>query len=235
MSKKYTLAAQKRDRAGKGVARALRRENRVPAVIYGDNKAPILISLEENPLRLEHMKGHMTTNLCELKVGNENVLTLVRDIQLHAVTDKIEHVDFMRVSPKTTIHVKVPVHFINQDVCPGLKAKGVLNVVEHEVELICKASDIPEAIEVDLSKVEIGGDVKISDVKLPSGAKPKIHDRDFPIASIVEPTVYTEVEITAPASDAEVAAAAAGGDAAKAGDKKAEPAKADDKKPEAKK
>lgn len=226
MSKKYTLAAQKRDRAGKGIARALRRENRIPAVIYGDSKAPVMISMEENPVRLEYMKGHMKTNLCELKVDNETVLTLVRDIQCHAATDKIEHIDFMRVSPKTTIHVKVPVHFINQETSPGLKAKGVLNVVAHEVELICAASDIPEALEVDLSAVQIGGDVKISDVKLPKGSKPKINDRDFPIASIVEPTVYTEVEVTAPASDAEVAAAAAD----KAGDKKA-----DDKKPEAKK
>lgn len=226
MSKKYQLAAQKRDRAGKGVARALRREDRIPAVIYGDHKAPVMISLAANPVRLEHMKGHMKTNLCELKVDNETVLTLVRDIQCHAATDKIEHIDFMRVSPKTTIHVKVPVHFLNQETSPGLKAGGVLNVNEHEIELICAASDIPESIDVDLSNLNIGGDIKISEVKLPKGSKPKIHDRDFTIASIVEPKVYTEVEITAPASDADVAAAAA----AAAGDKKAE-----EKKPEAKK
>lgn len=222
MSKKYTLAAQKRDRAGKGVARALRREKRIPAVIYGDNKPPVMISMEENPVRLEHMKGHMKTNLCELKVDNETILTLVRDIQCHAATDKIEHIDFMRVSPKTSIHVKVPVHFLNQETSPGLKAGGVLNVVEHEIELICAASDIPEAIEVDLGAVAIGGDVKISDVKLPKGAKPKISDRDFPIASIVEPTVYVEPE---PEAAPAAAAPAAGADAAKA----------DDKKPEAKK
>lgn len=233
MSKKYTLAAQKRERAGKGVARALRREKKVPGVIYGDNQPPVMIAMEENPVRLEYLKGHMTTNLCELKIGNDTVLTLARDVQLHPVTDKVEHIDFMRVSPKTKITVKVPVHFINEDKCPGIKAKGVLNVVEHEVELICSAADIPEALEVDLSPLNIGGDVKISGVKLPNVAKPKIHDRDFTICSIVEPTVYTEIEITAPASDAEVAAAAAG-DAAKAGDKKPD-AKAAEKKPEAKK
>lgn len=222
MSKKYTLAAQKRDRAGKGVARALRREDKVPAVIYGDNKPPVMISLPANPVRLEFMKGHMKTNLCELKVDNETVLTLVRDIQCHAATDKIEHIDFMRVSPKTKIHVKVPVHFINQETCPGLKAKGVLNVVEHEIDLVCAASDIPETIDIDLANLQIGQDIKISQVNLPKGSKPKVHDRDFPVCAIVEPTVYTEVEITAPASDAEVAAAA-------------DDKKADDKKPEAKK
>lgn len=224
MSKRYTLAAQKRDRAGKGVARALRRENRVPAVVYGDSKAPVLISLESNPLRMEHMKGHMMTTLCELKVDNENVLTLVRDIQLHPVTDKIEHVDFMRITPKTQLTVKIPVIFVNQDTSPGLKAKGVLNVVEHEIELVCKASDIPESIEVDLGALQIGGDIKISEVQLPKGAKPKIADRDFPIVSIVEPKVYLEPEPEA----AEAAAPAAG-------DKKAEAGKADAKKPEAKK
>ena len=230
MSKRYTLAAQKRDRAGKGVARALRRENRVPAVVYGDSKTPVLISLEDNPLRLEYMKGHMTTNLCELKVENENILTLVRDIQTHPVTDKIEHIDFMRITPKTRLTVKVPVHFINQETSPGLKAKGVLNVVEHEIELICKASDIPEAIEVDLGSVQIGGDIKISEVKLPNGAKPKITDRDFPIASIVEPKVYIEPEPAA----AEAAAPAAGDKKAEAG-KAADAKKPDAKKPEAKK
>ncbi len=222
MSKKFTLAAQKRDRAGKGVARALRRENKVPGVIYGAGQDPVMISMDANPVSIEHLKGHMTTNLCELKVGNDTVLTLARDVQLNPVTDRVEHIDFMRVSPKTTIHVKVPVHFINQETSPGLKAKGVLNVVAHEVDLICKASDIPEALEVDLGALEIGKDIKISEVTLPKGSKPKIHDRDFPICSIVEPTVYTEVEVTAPASDAEVAA-------------KADAAKGDAKKPEAKK
>ena len=225
MSKKYALAAQKRDRAGKGVARALRRENKVPGVVYGDNKEPVMISMEANPVRLEYLKGHMSTNLCELKVGNDTILTLARDIQLNPVTDRVEHVDFMRVTPKTKIHVKVPVHFINQETSPGIKAKGVLNVVEHEIELICLANDIPEAIEVDLAAANIGTHIHISDVTLPKGSKPKINDRDFAVCSIVEPTVYIEPEPVA----AEAAPAAA------AGDKKADAAKGDAKAPEAKK
>lgn len=235
MSKKYTLAAQKRDRAGKGVARALRRENKVPGVVYGDGKEPLLISMESNPLRIEFLKGHMSTNLCDLKVGNDTVLALARDIQLNPVSDKIEHVDFMRVSPKTRITVEVPVHFINQDTCPGIKAKGVLNVVSHEIEVICAASDIPEAIEVDLGKLEIGKDIKLSEVTLPKGAKPKAQGRDFAICSIVEPTVHVEAEVAAPAAEAEAAKAgdAKAGDAKAGGDAKA-PA-ADAKKAEAKK
>jgi large subunit ribosomal protein L25 len=229
MSKKYTLAAQKRDRAGKGVARALRRENRVPAVIYGDNKPPVLISLEDNQVRLEHMKGHMKTNLCELKIENETILTLVRDIQRHAATEKIESIDFMRVSPKTTIHVKVPVHFINQEKSPGMKAKGVLTVMAHEVELICNASDIPEALEVDLSEAEIGTHLHLTDIKLPKGAATPKVARDIAIASILEPKVFVEEETDAAAAPAAAAAAPAAD--AKKGDAKA----ADAKKPEAKK
>lgn len=230
MSKKYALAAQKRDRAGKGVARALRRENKVPGVIYGDSKEPVMISMEANPVRLEYLKGHMNTNLCELKVDNETILTLARDVQLNPVTDRVEHIDFMRVTPKTKLHVKVPVHFINQETSPGMKAKGVLNVVEHEIDLVCLANDIPEAIEVDLGNLNIGGHIHINDITLPKGAKAK-NDRNFAIASIVEPTVYIE---PAPAEGAAAAAPAA------AGDKKADAAKgdakaADAKKPEAKK
>lgn len=219
MSKKYALAAQKRDRAGKGVARALRRENKVPAVIYGDNKPPVLISLDANKVHLEHMKGHMKTFLCELSVDSQTVLTLVRDIQLNPVTDRIESVDFMRVSPKTTLNVKVPVHFINHEASPGIKAKGVLTVMAHEVELTCGANDIPEALEVDLTGLEIGAHIHLKDMKLPKGAK-AASTKDVAVASILEPKVYSEPEPAAEGAEA----------AAPAAD-----AKADAKKPEAKK
>lgn len=211
MSKTYALTAQKRERAGKGVARALRREDRVPAVIYGDNKEPSLISLGANQVKVQYMKGGMTTHLCELDVEGSKVLTLARDIQVHPVSDKIEHVDFMRVSAKTKIAVSVPVHFLNQDNCPGIKNKGILNVVRHDLELLCSATDIPEFVEVDLKSLEIGDSVKISDIKLPNGAQPASRgkDKDLTIASIVEATDYVENEITGPQSDEEVAAAAA--------------------------
>lgn len=206
-SKRYALAAQKRERAGKGIARQLRRDNRVPAVIYGDNKAPVIISLPEKEMRLEYHKGHIFTNLAELDVEGEKILALVRDVQLHPVTDKIESVDFLRVGPKTKTTVNVPVHFVNYETSAAGKSGGVLNVAYHELELRCVVTDIPEAVEVDLSKAEIGDSVHLSQITLPKGSEASTKE-DITIASIVEPKEFIEQEITAPKSDAEVAAAA---------------------------
>jgi large subunit ribosomal protein L25 len=212
MSKKYALTAQKRDRAGKGVARALRRENLVPAVVYGDNKAPVLISLSSKDIHLEYNKGHMGTNLCDLTVDGEKVLTLARDIQTNPVSDKIEHVDFMRISPKTKITVEVPIIFLNQDKCPGIKNKGILNVVHHAIDLKCSATDIPEHLEVDLSNAEIADSIKVSAIALPKGASPaNTREGDFTVATIMEPIVHVE-----PTPEQIAAAAAAAAPAAKA-------------------
>ncbi len=207
-SKRYALAAQKRERAGKGIARQLRRENRVPAVIYGDNKAPVIISLPEKEMRLEFHKGHIFTNLAELDLEGEKILALVRDVQLHPVTDKIESVDFLRVGPKTKTTVSVPVHFKGFETSVAGKAGGVLNVSYHELELRCVVTDIPEAIEIDASKAEFGTAIHLSEVTLPKGAE-AVSKEDIAIATIVEPKEFIEAEITAPKSDAEVAAAAA--------------------------
>lgn len=211
-SKRFALAAQKRERAGKGIARQLRRENRVPAVVYGDNKAPVLISLPEKETRLEYHKGHIFTNLCEIDVEGDKVLALVRDVQLHPVTDKIESVDFLRVGPKTKTTVQVPVHFVNYETSPAGKSGGVLNVAYHEVPLRCVVTEIPETIEIDMGKANIGDAIHLSEITLPKGAEATSKD-DIAIATIVEPKVYTEEEVTAPASDAEVAAATAAKDA----------------------
>jgi large subunit ribosomal protein L25 len=228
MSKNYALKAAKRDRAGKGVARSLRRENKVPAVIYGDSKEPVTISLESNVITLEYRKGHMLTTLCDLDVDGQKQLVLARDVQLHPVSDKVEHVDFMRVTPKTTITVDVPVQFIGQDNCPGLKERAVLNVVRHDVKLVCLATDIPEFVEVNLAGKKTGEAIRMSDGTLPKGAKTKIN-RDFVIGTLQAPKEYVEAEIVAPLSDEAVAAAAAApadGKAAPAakGDAKAAPA-----------
>ena len=200
------LSAAQREKAGKGVARALRRENRVPAVIYGDGKEPVSISLTAKDVNLEYRKGHMFTSLTDLDVGGAKHLVLARDVQLDPVNDFVLHVDFLRVTPKTKIAVKVPVHFINEEECPAISAGGVLNIVRHEVELFCAATDIPESIEADLKGLEIGDAVKISDIKLPQGAKPTITDRDFTIATLVAPKVVEE--------EAPVAAEGAEGEAA---------------------
>ncbi len=206
MSKNYALQAEKRERAGKGVARSLRREGRTPAVIYGDKKEPIKIILSENEINVEYNKGKMFTTLCDLEVaGDKKHLVLARDVQLHPVTDVVEHVDFLRVTSKTKLAVDVPVQFINEEECPSLDQKGTVNVVRHTVELVCVATNIPDYIEVDLKGKEHGDAVNISDATLPEGAKPVIDDRDFTIATLVPPKTAEEEE-------AEEAAIAAEGD-----------------------
>ena len=209
MTKHYALSAEPRDRAGKGVARALRRENKIPGVVYGDSKEPEAISLTVKEVTLEYHKGHMSTNLCDLTIGGKKQLVLARDVQLHPVNDRVLHIDFMRVTPKTTIVVDVPVHFLNEDTCPGIKAGGSLTIVRHTIELVCKATDIPEQIDIDLAKFEISDAVKISDVKLPAGVKPTISGRDFTIATIAPPRLLLEEEDAINAEKAEADAAAA--------------------------
>lgn len=210
-TKHYAVTAEARDRAGKGVARALRRDKKIPGVIYGDGKAPASISLGEKDITLEYLKGHMFTTLCDLNVGGTKTLALARDVQLHPVTDRVTHVDFLRVSPKTTLVVHVPVHFKNTELCIGIKAGGVLNIVSHDVEMSCIATEIPEEIEVDVTKFEVGDAIKISDAKMPAGATPVVKNKDFTLATIIAPRALVEAT---PAAGAEGAAAAGAAPAA---------------------
>jgi large subunit ribosomal protein L25 len=206
MSKNYALTAIKRERAGKGVARALRRENSIPAVIYGDHKEPVMISMPIKEVSLRFQQGGMKTHICDLTVDGKKETVLARDIQLNPVTDRIEHVDFMRVGAKTKLVVHVPIHFTNQEVSPGIKAKGVLNIVHHDLELRCAAGDIPEALEIDMSAADLGDALKLSMIKLPKGAEIMGHKgADITVATIVAPTVKAADE----AADAATATAAA--------------------------
>ena len=231
-SRNYALKGEQRERAGKGVARALRRENKIPGVIYGDGKAPVSIALDEKYVNLEYKKGHMYTSLCNLDLGKDKQLVLARDIQLHPVSDNVWHIDFLRVTPKTKLTVSIPLKFQNEAICPGIKAGGVLNVGSWEIELVCVATEIPDHIDIDLSACEMGDHITISQVKLPAGAAPADKSHDFVVASVNEPRrVVEEVVVAAPVEGAEGAAAPAEGAAAPAeGDKKAE---GGDKKPEA--
>lgn len=187
MSARLAMTAEKREGTGKGTARALRRANKIPAVIYGNNESPVSIVMDEKELTLEYHKGHMFTTLVDMKVGGDKVLVLARDIQTHPVSDKLMHADFLRVSPKTKIAVMVPVHMVDEDKCPALEKKGILNIVRHEIELVCTATDIPEYVEVSLAGKELHDSVKLSDAALPKGVTPVIDDRDFTIATLVEP------------------------------------------------
>lgn len=189
-----SFAAEARDGAGKGPARALRRAGRVPAVIYGEGKPQEMISLEARKLRRELANPRFFSTLYGLELNGQTVRVLPREVQLHPVSDEPLHADFVRVSAGTTVEVEVPVVFLNEDTSPGLKKGGVLNVVRREIELMCPADAIPGEITVDLQPFDIGDSIHISHVVLPEGVRPTITDRDFTIATISAPTVVAEVE-----------------------------------------
>ncbi len=192
MSDVVELPAVSWERAGKGPARAARRAGQVPGVIYGAKKDPSLVAIEGKLLnKLLHQGGFFST-LFDVKVDGKIERALARDVQLDPVTDVPVHIDFLRVSATTRVTVEVPVHFLNEDECPGLTEGGVLNVVRHEIELSCRADAIPPHIEIDLSGLDIGDGVHISMVKLPEGVTPTITDRDFTIATIAAPTVVRD-------------------------------------------
>ena len=218
MSDQLTLAAETRDRVGKGASRALRRDGRVPAVIYGQNKEPTSVHLEAKALNKALATGHFMNTV--VMVNGER--TLPKDVAFHPVTDRPVHVDFLRISAHATVTVQVPGVFVDEAESPGIaKGNGVLNIVRHDVELVCDASEIPTEITISLKGREIGDSIHISDVALPNGVQPSVEDRDFTIATIVPPTVPTaaddaadaEVAETAAAESAEAAEAAEGNDA----------------------
>jgi large subunit ribosomal protein L25 len=188
------ISAEKRERGGKGNARAARRAGRVPCVIYGAKKDPIMISLEGKQLGREINKQGFFVRQYDIEVDGANHHVLPRDVQLHPVTDQPIHVDFLRVTVDTKLHVNIEVLFRNEEESPGLKRGGVINVVRHEVEVVCTVSSIPSAFEVDLTGLDIGDSVHISDLNLPEGVVPTIADRDFTIATIAAPTVVVEPE-----------------------------------------
>lgn len=188
MSDQLVLSAEARDRAGKGASRALRRQGRVPAVIYGNNEEPTLVHVEEKLLSKLLGTGHFFNSVVMVEVNGKKVRTLPKDVEFHPVSDRPLHADFLRVSEHAKVHVNVPVHFVNEEAAPGIKRGGVLNIVRHELELICDAAEIPEQVEIDLTGFDVGESIHISHVTLPKGAASAITDRDFTIATVVAPS-----------------------------------------------
>ena len=182
-----SIAAQKRDRAGKGNARSLRGEGRVPAVIYGEKKDPESISIAINDITKLYNTGRILSTLLDVDIDGKKHRVIARDVQLHPVRDTILHADFLRLGKGAKIAVEVPVKFLNEETCPGLKSGGVLNVVRYTVELNCPADNIPEDIELDLIEASMGDSLHISEVTLPNGCEPVISGRDFTIATIAAP------------------------------------------------
>jgi len=194
MSDQLTLSAETRDRAGKGASRELRRQNRVPAVIYGNKEEPELIHVEEKALIKLLMTGHFSNSVVEIELGGKKQITIPKDVAFHPVSDRPTHVDFLRIVKGAKVDIEVPVVFINEDASPGLKRGGVLNIVRHELELICDNDKIPDDIQIDVSGFEVGDSIHISHVKLPKGSESKITDRDFTIATIVAPSALKSTE-----------------------------------------
>ncbi|MFL2917860.1 MAG: 50S ribosomal protein L25/general stress protein Ctc [Thalassobaculaceae bacterium] len=197
------LTANTREKVGKGSAREARRQGNIPAVIYGDKKSPIPIVLEKKILERQLSTGGFFNTLFDIDINGELSRVLPRDVQLHPVTDVPEHVDFLRVSAATKVSVEVPVEFIGDDVSPGIKSGGVLNVVRYSVEVSCTPDLIPSNLLLDLSSAEIGDSLHISAVNLPEGVTPTISDRDFTIATIVAPTVVRDEATSDDESDSE--------------------------------
>jgi large subunit ribosomal protein L25 len=208
----HTIRAETRGRGGKGPARATRRGGRVPGVLYGEKEPPQLISVAPRELMSEMSRPGFFARLIEVELADgaqpAKHRALPRDVQLDPVTDRPLHVDFLRVGKDTPIRVAVPVVFANQANSPGLKRGGILNIVRHDIELMCLADHIPERITVDLEGLEIGDSIHIHMVKLPAGVKPTIA-RDFTIASIAAPTAVREEQAAAAAAAAAAKAAAA--------------------------
>jgi large subunit ribosomal protein L25 len=199
MSEQLTLPAEARDRAGKGASRALRRDGRVPAVVYGEKKEPLSIHVEEKLLTKMLHTGHFMNSVVMIDYKGKEHRTLPKSVDFHPVTSRPIHVDFLRIGEHTKVTVAVPVRFDDEDDAPGLTRGGVLNVVQHELEITCDAAHIPNEIHISLAGLEIGDSIHISQVKLPEGVVPSNAEEDFTVATIVAPSAMkAEEEEAAP-------------------------------------
>jgi large subunit ribosomal protein L25 len=208
------LKVTARPKAGKGAARAVRRENRVPGVIYGDSKPPAMITLDTKELQQRILAGRFLTTLYDLELDGVKHRVIPRDFQLDPVRETPVHVDFMRLGPGAKIRVRIPIHVTGTEVSPGVKRGGAVNIVTHTLEVICAADSIPESINVDVSDLEINHSRHLSDIKLPEGVRPLVQ-ADSTLVTVVPPSGYAEelkaaAEAAASAAAAAAAAAAAG-------------------------
>ena len=200
------LVAEARAGTGKGAARQARRDGKVPGIVYGNGVEPAAIAFDFNKLLTQLRKGRFMSTLWNLKVeGQEDVRVICRGVQRDVVKDLPIHIDFMRLRRTSKVNLFIPVEFINEDKCPGLRKGGTLVTVRNEVEMIVTAGDIPDHITVDLEGVDIGTSIHISSVKLPEGAKPTI-DRDFVVANIAAPSALRAEGDDAEGEEAEAAA-----------------------------
>ena len=188
-----------------GSTYSLLNKGMVPGIVYGKGTEPTKIAFEDKVLAKLMHTGAFYSTILNLEIDGKTEKVLPKQLQYHPVTDKLIHFDFLRVQNDTKVTVEVPVEFLNQDTCPGLKKGGVLNLVRREVELSCNANNIPDKLQFDLINSEIGDSIKISNIKLPDGVNPTITDRDFVVATVVPPTVEVETKPAETEEEAEEA------------------------------
>jgi large subunit ribosomal protein L25 len=191
MVKLIELTATAREKAGKGASRAIRKTGIIPAVIYGDKKTPVLIGIEEKVIVAQMNKPGFWTHQFEIDVDGEKIRTLCQDVQFHPVTDRPLHADFLRIAKDAELEMEIPLHVVGEDVCPGIKNRGVLNLVHRFIVVKCSPDNIPEKLELDISKLNVGEALTTSAITLPAGVK---------LADTEETTVLTIVGQEADAS-----------------------------------
>lgn len=200
MSTATTLNAQLRTLSGTGAARSIRNSGMVPGIIYGNKKDPQMISIDPKTLMAECLQAGFFSRLYAISIDGKTQDVLAKDVQFHPVTDRPVHVDFMRVDQKAKVHVFVPITFTNEDKAPGIKRGGVLNIVHHNLELVCPAHAIPTKLTVDLSGRDINHTIHIEELNLPQGVTAAHPERDNTIATIVAPTVEQATSAETPAA-----------------------------------
>jgi large subunit ribosomal protein L25 len=192
-----SLSAEARASAGKGAARATRRAGRVPGIIYGDNKEPTPISLDTRELARAINRAGFLATIVDVTVDGAVHRTLAREVQYHPVTDTALHIDFMRVGAGSTVHVSVPVHFVNHERSPGLRLGAILNVIRHSVDIACTVDNIPDQITIDLDGLEIGDSIHVETLAMPAGVRPVLGSRDSTIASLAASSAVREEALAA--------------------------------------
>ena len=210
--KEISLDIVTREKTGKSNSKELRNTGKIPAVIYGDKKKPDYIAIEYPKIIKEISNSNFFSTVFSIKLDKKKVKVLPREIQTDPLNDKPVHIDFLRVNDESKINISVPIIFLNEEKSPGLKGGGVLNTVRREIDLICKINNIPEKLEADLSNLEVGSVIHMSDINLQEGVTPLISDRDFTIATIAAPTVMAVEEEEKPEEEGEEGAEAKEGE-----------------------
>jgi len=200
MAEIKSLVAAVRSGSGKGAARSVRREGRIPAVIYGGGEAPETITLDYRELNKLIYAGHFLTTIFDIDIDGRKERVLPRDYQLDVVRDTPMHIDFLRLRAGSSLRINVPLHFINQETCPGVKKGGSLNIVLHSVEMRVPADAIPDAITIDLAKADINDSIHLADIALPEGCRPMVRTKGpLTLANITPPAVVEEAPVVAAA------------------------------------